>query len=147
MSEEDVIKHNELLQLERAERASREERTWVPLREVKTILRPSFTSSGGLTYKASDYGHAAFPMDVKGKHRGGGSATSAYALDRNPLHPVKSNRRLSGGFAAGDRIYHPVFGPGIILSIARAETILQFNTGLRSFPTVSAHLLLERRRN
>ena len=144
MTEEELAKHSDLVRLEDAERAEREKRTWVPIRENKTVFRPSFTTRNGSAYKASDYGYATFPMEVKGKHRSDTSATSKYTLDRNPLPPIKSERRLSEGFAAGDRIYHAVFGPGIILSISRTETIFQFNTGLRSFPTAKAHLHLDR---
>ena len=52
MSDEDLAKHNELLQLVRAEQ---EKRTWVPIRKIETVFRPSFTTRDGATYKASDY--------------------------------------------------------------------------------------------
>lgn len=81
-------------------------------------------------------------MEVRGKHRKETRVPPEYSLDTHPLEPIKSERRLQGGYAAGDRIYHLFCGAGIILSIAPEQTIFQFSTGLVTIPTIFAHVLL-----
>jgi hypothetical protein len=143
MSEEDLAKHRALLALEAS--SKRDERTWVPIREIETIFRPSFTTRDGQEYRATDYGHSAFMMEVKGKHRKEKGRPIPEHLDQFPFEPIRSERRLKSGCVAGDRINHSVFGPGVILSISTAETILNFDkTGLKSIPTANAHECLRK---
>jgi hypothetical protein len=135
ISEGDLAKHNQLLKIEGSDE---NRRTWVPFREIETVFRPSFTTHDGQDWNASDYGHRAFPMEVKGKHLDR-RRVPKYALDRTPLEPIRSDRRLPGGYAAGDRVAHGCFGVGVILSISPTATIFQFNSGLKSVPTLSAY--------
>lgn len=118
-----------------------QQRKWAPLRDLETIFRKSVTPAGGPTRFASDYGHKAFPMLMRGAPRREEMKPSAFALSE-PLYPIRSDRRLKFGFAAGDIVRHNSFGLGLILSIAPQETILQFDSGLRSVPTRNAHLNL-----
>jgi len=121
-----------------------QQRNWAPLRDLETIVRKSVTPTRGPTRFASDYSHKAFPMLVRGAPRRQEIKPSAFALNE-PLYPIRSDRRLKFGFAAGDFVWHSSFGLGLILSVAPQETILQFlqfDCGLRSVPTRNAHLNL-----
>jgi hypothetical protein len=137
ISDEDLARHNSLLELERA--AEREKGPWIPFRKIETLFRRSFKNSEGQSCRASDYGYRAFRMEVKGEHTNQKRQPTKASLQIAALQPAVSLRRLDGGFAAGDRIRHDVSGPGVILSVARSETIFRLNTGLRSIRPKRAH--------
>ena len=140
MSEAERQCHKVYLQAVEADRD--QQRTFVPIRNDEVIFRTSVTPEDGPTRHASDYGHRAFPMLVKGAFKRDEGKPSAFALNAEPLQPVRSERRLKGGFSAGDFVWHDLFGIGLILSVAPQEAIFQFNCGLRSAPTRNAHLNL-----
>jgi hypothetical protein len=140
MSDAERQCHRVYLQAEAADRDQK--RTFVPVHNDEVIFRASMTPGEAPTRRASDYGHQAFPMLVRGERRRDKREASAFALNAEPLNPIRSERRLKYGFAAGDTVLHHLFGVGLILSIAPQETIFQYNSGLRSAPTRNAHLNL-----
>lgn len=74
------------------------------------------TPTDGPTRRASDYGHQAFPMLVRGALQRDEHKPSGFALNAEPLPPIMSERRLKCGFAAGDFVRHDLYGIGLILS-------------------------------
>ena len=105
------------------------------MREEITIFRRS-KGKGNEKFLAEDYGHRAFPITMKGKHRK--EPTNSVAAQQYEIIP--SREKLKGGIGVGDRVRHSVLGNGTVLSITATDTIFEFDAvGLRLCPTVRAY--------
>jgi len=105
------------------------------MREEITIFRRS-KGKGNDKSLAKDFGHKAFPITMKGKHRKEPSNRAAV----KHYEVIPSREKLKGGIGVGDRVRHSVLGHGTVLSITPTDTILDFDAvGLRLYATGRAH--------